>query len=830
MGIIVKFTLRSIKEKKFRTFLILLSITLSVALTFASIALKDSITDTFTEMIKKYMGTANVLITANEESPSQTIRLKPLGDAQTFIDYQIGTVDAQAEYKRPGETKAQKISIRGYEQADLDLLGVVNLITTLDEPYVGKVMYVSEQAASANGWTLGQSIDVTVQGQKHKVRIAGIGANQGALSYQDGASFAVMPTSALQKMFNIEGRYTFVLAKTAEGVPISEGIEALKGVYKRYEVSEPVPWDEIITMLNSIVIPFMFMLLLVIATAVFIIYTAFKVITTEKLPILGTFRSIGATKATTDFVLIMESVFYGIIGSAFGLALGTVVLNLLGGMMAKGMMGGEVAAQTSASVHYYVIAGSFGLVLSVLSGLVPIIKVSKISVRDIVLGTIQQVKSRKITTLISGICIIFASLAIPLFMKGPMALPLNGIATLLLCIGLVFIIPFAADLLVTLIAKPVQKIFGNLGYIAVMNIRGNDSIINNISLLSLGIAGILLINTISFSITTEVLKVYNDVKYDVDLSLNNANRQTLGRVLAIKGVDEVYGVYQASAEVENTGVKLGFVQGVDGMDFFDYWHMDFMTPTDLSQKYLGQSRVIIINQTIKNKLNVDVGDVIPLTFSKDITRDYVVVGVINTLMNNGNYAITSGKTLKQDAGLSGYSSILIKTSAPNEVKAAIEDKYKREWYWVQTLDEMEAQNNAANAAIIGALKSFSIIAMMIGIFGILNNFVVSLMARSRSMAVMKSVGLSKKQTVSMLSLEALISGLIGGMMGVLGSLAMIVQIGVILHLIDLPIKLSIDSGIMLTGFIAGGLISVVSNWLPAIRTSKQSIVAAIKFE
>ena len=44
-----------------------------------------------------------------------------------------------------------------------------------------------------------------------------------------------------------------------------------------------------------------------------VVYIKSKVITTEMLPVIGTFRSIGATRKMTDFVLITQSIVYGII-------------------------------------------------------------------------------------------------------------------------------------------------------------------------------------------------------------------------------------------------------------------------------------------------------------------------------------------------------------------------------------------------------------------------------------------------------------------------------------------------------------------------------------
>ncbi len=74
---------------------------------------------------------------------------------------------------------------------------------------------------------------------------------------------------------------------------MQETIEKIKTVYKDEYVGEMISKSEIKSQVDPIRIPFMFMLILVVLISVFIIYTSFKVITLERLPMLGTFRSIG---------------------------------------------------------------------------------------------------------------------------------------------------------------------------------------------------------------------------------------------------------------------------------------------------------------------------------------------------------------------------------------------------------------------------------------------------------------------------------------------------------------------------------------------------------
>lgn len=62
--------------------------------------------------------------------------------------------------------------------------------------------------------------------------------------------------------------------------------------------------------------------------SVFTIYSSYKVIILDRLPVIGTFRSIEATQKTVTRILMLGSVFYGCIGGTIGIPIGIGVLKL----------------------------------------------------------------------------------------------------------------------------------------------------------------------------------------------------------------------------------------------------------------------------------------------------------------------------------------------------------------------------------------------------------------------------------------------------------------------------------------------------------------------
>ncbi len=833
MTIIIKYTLKSIAEHKFRTFLILLSITLSVALAISSFALRDVTKNAIVEVVKKYMGTANVMVSGESKYNTTLVRPRELGETGDLFDYQIGSLQTTAVYKMPGEEQDVNLTIRGYRAEDLATLGVVSLIEELPDAFQGKVIYLSDSAAEKYGWKIGQYIELYFNGVKHKLKIVALGTNSKALEYSEQSINAIVPAGFLRKIFNTQDRYFYLLLKTKEGVDVNYAIEQLSKVYPRYHVDEPIPWSQIEGMLNNIIVPFIFMLLLVLATAVFIIFTAFKVITTEKLPVLGTFRSIGATKKTVDAILLAESFIYGLVGALFGILLGKLILGVIGGFIASQMGMATVENLADVDISYYIGSLLFGILLSIFSSIVPIIRVSNLSVRDIVLGFTSSFKDRSLQKTISGAVMLALALLIPNipFISGNLLF--NLLATILLCAGIIMSVPAITALCIKPLALIGGVIFGNIGRLSVKNINGNKSVIDNIALLTIGIAGILLINTLSATVTAELSNAMSDAKYDVWLRMGQIDRNTINKVKAAPAVEGVFANYSKNGiEIVDANNRINRLVTANNMAFFDYLDLKFTSDKQFAKENIGITRSIIITTTLQRQLGVELGDTIRLKLREDKEFDYMVVGFVDAIIANGSFAIANEFYFAKDAERSNYNELMIKSSDPDATAEKLRDVFGRneEQVMIMTMQEIIELNQESNAILINVFKGFSIVAMLIGTFGILNNFIVSLMARQRSLAVMKSVGMSKRQTFAMLVLEAAMSGVIGGVSGMAGGALLIFQVNQFFKLLNVPFTMSYQLAILLTGLLSAVIISVLSSMLPARNVARMNIVSAIKYE
>lgn len=132
--------------------------------------------------------------------------------------------------------------------------------------------------------------------------------------------------------------------------------------------------------------------------------------------------------------------------------------------------------------------------------------------------------------------------------------------------------------------------------------------------------------------------------------------------------------------------------------------------------------------------------------------------------------------------------------------------------------------------IFKMMNSMSMLCMLIGILGVLNNLTICFIQRRRSLAVLRSVGLGKKQMVQMIFIESFFSGIIGGAIGVFGGWVTIYIAPFLTKALiaTIPMHYSVNT-LIFTG-ISGLLVTLLASVHLASNALKLNVVNAIKYE
>ncbi|ABR49218.1 protein of unknown function DUF214 [Alkaliphilus metalliredigens QYMF] len=841
MGIIVKYILKSIFEKKFRTFIIVFSVTLSAALFFASSGMSGTMKSMYETQFKMQTGKADLIIHANRHSPSSSFKLRPepvggvtllTGDVSASGSYKLPEAEAQAVRK-----KAENLRIRGFEMDELEQLNPIDFTQhAVGRDFQGNHIILSTLFAEKHGFAVGDRIDIEINGHNRMLTVWGISRPTGIFQHtpQSDTMMAVMPRDSLASLFDIRGRVQTAYVVLDDEAEIQSVQESLSILYPRYTVREPFSAEELENYLQFIVVPLFMMTTMVLFISIFIIYSTFKVIAVERLPVIGTFRSIGATKRMTDTVLIGESLTYGLLGGVLGNFVGIGILYLITRMMASDPYSGQMNVAIEFSFSHMLIAFLLAIGVALISSWIPISKASKIPIKDLVLNTTQGKSGKKTWKTITAVLLFTLAILLPRVAPKSLALAINVFSLLVSTMAVIMFVPFITKVFLKVFERLYGFIFGNEGILAVKNLNGNKNILNNISLLAIGISTLLMINTISHSVGIEVISAYNDWKFEIMVGLNDADRNAEQVLRSIEGVSGTYGAFESweGINVVDTSYRVEYLQGVDITKYRDYvtFRLDGDANPDETFRNLDEARNIMVANMAKEHLDLEIGDPLTLEMTSG-NKTYRIIGFYDSIMQNGSNMIISQKYYKMDMEQSNYNRFYIRTSKdPDEVMASIQDRFMRRGVWGDTIANMEQRNYDSNNQFMIILQAFSVIAMLIGIFGIFNNYMISFIERKRSIAILRSVGLSRKQTLKMIMIEALTGGCIGGIMGIIGGTLMLSPVPHLMQAIGVPLALHYSWSFFINSLMGGIIIAVLASISPASKTSKLNIIDAIKYE
>lgn len=832
MRILIKYVLKNMIEKKFRLFLIAISIILSSALFFASSAITDNVTQIYAKQMRQYVGDSDLTLRKNHDAPYQLINTHQLHSLEDITDYRIGVFFANGTYTGDDDTE-QRLMVYGTNLEDLDTFNRIYLTQHLSTPFEKKSVILSQKFAEENKLKVGDRIEFFLgNGQTYHWQIWGIGSPKGLLQDSGFQSNFVVPLDTVNRLYGYPGKVNQVFLKmTDREVTNSEWIDTLSPKHPDYEVEESLSEDELREAVAQITVIFQIMLVLVVFVTIYIIYTSFKVMMSERMPVIGTFRSIGATRRSTNLIMMSESIFYGLIGGSLGVGLGIVILKLMTDQMAYDPWSGYKmdVAITFSPLHVLMTLG-MAVTLAIISSVIPIWQASRMSIKDIVLDKSSQVKTKSNHRLYIGLFLIVVAIAGPVSGIFSNSLALNILCMVLSIVAMIMILPFLTHLFLWILER-VPHPWGNSGTLAVKNLNDNKSIQGNIILLTIGIASLIMINIISYSVTVEVLNVYNDGQFEIWSWIGSMNRQSIQQVRSVDGVIDAHGAYELrNVLLVDRDEELGSLMGIDPGKYFDYWDYEILGDRDILLDRLDDGRYILMNRSLTDKYGYKPGDMIRMEMDDKI-REYMLIGMTSTLMQNGQMAFISDKYFRNDTGIRYYDDIYIKTSEdPSVVNTRLKDRFVRRGIWSEPVDELQKANQEQNDQLFIMLQGFSVLTMIIGIFGVFNNYLVSMLHRKRSLAMYRSVGMSKRQMRRMLYIESATCGLIGGLTGVAGGLLLVFMVSFMMKAMNLPVAMHINNVLLIQSLVGAILVSLVASISPVIRSSKMSIIQAIKYE
>lgn len=826
MRILLGYLFRTIRERKLRSVLLTLSVALSAALYFASTALSTSLAAMYTDRLQEAYGSAQIVVEPHPRGHSPFLAPTLVETVQDHIEYAVGVFQDIAYYRHRDTTVP--LSLTAVEFVDLQQMNPVVLAEASRLlPFRGHKAIISGQMAATYDLAAGQRITLEITGEIYRFRIAGIAYPTGMFGPQDERLAVIVPRDFMAGLFQTRGLVEVLFIKAKPDRNTTEVIDALKQVFRRHRVRPSVSQREAEEWTREITIPLQIMFVLVLATSAFIIYSSFQVITAERLPIIGTFRSIGATRRNSNLVLLIEATLYGVIGGAGGCLLGIGALYVMT-LWTTPQWIAEDGIQIMFTSLQLGMSFLLAVALSLASSAIPIVGAARLPVKELILGQYEVKQQRYRLRSVVGAALVLAALALPTVAPG---LPGAVLAIVASVVGVVLLVPLILTAAAAALAHIARSLPDGVGELAAKNIRDTPNVRNSVALLAIAIGGMLMINTISTSALVGLTRSYRDMRYDVLMWTWDMNRATDRHVRTVAGVTDVYGVYGAvDVPIADSSEDLDMLLGIRGEQFREFWRLRGSDAPERLYAQLARERTIIPTYALQKRLGLALGDTMTLEMARG-PRDYRVIGFFHSVMWSGNYALVGERYLKHDGLQQWYEELYVKTgSDPEAVKEELQKRFNRQEPWLRTVAEMEESDREYNRELLRGLEGFAFMALAIALIGVVNNLLIAFIERRKSLALLRSVGMEQRQLVRMLLVEAMMGGAIGGVVGVLGGFLLLYIADYVIQALRLYVQIQYSPVLIVVFFLVGVVAAVLASVTPLRGSRRIDLITVLRHE
>ena len=820
MSIILKHIFRNIKEHKVRSILIFFSLLISTSMLIMSIIVPDDLKVKVEDTLRKVYGNADITVAAYEPFKFDELKKNDIS-----IDY-VGT------YGITGKDLNNKDII--IEATDINKAKEFKILPEDAEELGHNEVLVSSYVAQKKNYKKGDIINFTYNDKTYQLTIKKIISNGGIASQTPEDSMFFTSIDNIKKINDIkDGYYETILIDVKNDDEINSIVDYMKDNNKNYVIEKTVDVDSIeeeTSMISSLVF-----LIFVLATIMifFVINSLNKIILAERIPVIGTMRSVGASRKKMNLILVLENAMYGLFAGALGSIAGVYLVGIMSNafISADGI---EVSKKTVEIEPHIIILGIiFAVLLQVVTTLKEILRTNKKPIKTLIFNTQNsRYKLRKTRTIISIVLIIISLITITI--KGKLGILPLTLAMIIFIVGVANVIP----LIVQLISKVLYKIFKKLGFetamLASKNIGYNKMIIASSRLVVIAIS--LLSSIIMMSVAVKnIFTSFRIVTDGYDLVAFN-----------VTGTNEKYDKLLEKDEFENNHYLYWYLPKEVTYDngkhfkqtptFYGAIESDKKEIRELNYKIKDlKYNEMLVDEKFADKNNIKIGDTLKIKI-EDIDKEfeYKIVGTVDTTYLNvsRNHLVVSQEHFKKDiTDIPDGLYITCKEGTDLEkTKDVLKDEIKEVGVWIETVNDYVDMQEQSVSSVVNIFFVIIALSVLLSFVGIINNQIISFMQRRKEIAVLNSTCMNKTQLKKMLANEIIISNLISILLSFVVAFILLLLLNEIVGIIGFYVDLKLDFITMLKFVSVVYVLLMFTLLVPFRKLKKMNIVEEIKYE
>ncbi len=563
----------------------------------------------------------------------------------------------------------------------------------------------------------------------------------------------------------------------------------------------------------------------------FVIYNVFRITAAQRQRENALLRAIGAQSSQVVRAQMIEAAIIGLVGGLLGflagLGLATSIIALLKAT-GFGPSDTKLAVEPSSLVWTVVI----GLVVTLVCAVAPAIRAGRVpplaAMRDVSVDR-SGVSRRRV--LIGIALAVLAVVSVAAGFAGAAVWLGLGVAAMfasLIALGPVIVAP-----LTSLLRKPLRKLRGVTGEIAVRNAARSPERTSLTALaLAIGLALLVGVSTLGSSLQGSIRETVGEL-FTGDFAISSSDTQGFGG-LPTALADELNTLPEVGDAVGLGGALVTLVEGgepkqrnvlaLDPVHAEGLLTMEWVTG---GWSDLGPTSLLVS----KDKAERDglvVGQTLEMRFLNG-SSETLTIGAIYDSDTFGNLIVN--RTLVADRGFDAFDLQILASAAPGvdpatalEAIETVTERYPSGK--LQTRDQFIDDQVKQVNGFLNFIYALLLMSVFIAVLGIVLTLLLAVYERRRELGLSRAIGMTRSQVRSSIRWEAIATAILGAVMGTALGLAL----GWIIVTAFKDEGLNVFS-VSVPSIIAFAVLAVVfavlAAWLPARRAARSDILDAI---
>ena len=839
--------LRSLLGHKIRLLLTVIAIVLGVSFMAGTYVLTDTMTRAFNDLVDTGYSSIDVLVRGSNSFTAQTSSL-------------------EERDPMPASVLDEVSAVPGVAQAVGDVIGYAQIV----DPATGEVIgtFGPPTAASSwndlNGFTLkpggstpqgpdqvvidaataqshdiqvGDQVEILFEGPPGEFDVVGL-AGYGEEDSLFGATWALFDLPTAQAVLGKEGELDSVSVVAEEGTPgvdlqrqiaavLPEGVEAVTAATVTAEAQ-----DQISTGLGFLRTAFLVFAFVSLFVGAFIIFNTFAIIVAQRTRELALFRALGASPRQVMTSVIVEALVVGLVASALGVVVGIGLASVLKGVL--NATGFDIPASGAVILPRTIIVSIVvGTLVTLVAAIVPARRAARVAPIE-ALREAQDRPGRSLRfRLITG-TIVLALGVLPLlyglFGNPDNALQLVGLGVAFTFIGVAMLTPMIARPVAAALGSPIRRtgVPGKLGRENAM--RNPRRTAATASSLMIGLGLVVFVAVFGASAKASTSAILNrTLKADFILTsptFSGFSTASAADMRAVPGVATVSQVRQGEVKIDG---GTSFITGVDPATFESVSDVGVVNG---SVPDLEQAGSIAIFEDTAADNGLGIGDTVTVDWPATGETELEVVAVYS---ENGLIGDWTVSLETYDANVAQQLDVFVFVKAEEGADVAVVQSGLEEalvpYPNIEVQDQAAFRDKYASFLnqVLNLVTALLLLAVIIALFGVMNTLFLSIYERTRELGLLRAVGLTRRQTRSMVRWEAVIISIMGALFGVVIGIAFGWALQQALASEGFT-ELGIPGGQILVYVVLAAVLGVFFAIFPARRAAKLNVLRAISYE